>query len=163
MNVFNINVMKVFLFLLLCLICLTDNISAQDYEWSESRKAEFKQDTAHLEQEVRVMLDKDYSTYGMMEASRYLEQGYDKLLNKYYKVLLGVLNDENKALLRASQRNWISLRDSEKKLVWGMKNQTYEESGGGTIWGVIAAGADADITRRRVFELYELLMFSTLN
>lgn len=144
-------------------MCLINDISAQDFDWSEARKTEFKQDTAHLEQSVRAMLDKDYSTYGMMEASRYLEQGYDKLLNKYYKVLLGILNEENKALLKTSQRNWISLRDSEKKLIWGMKNQTYEESGGGTIWGVIAASADADITRRRVFELYDLLMFSTLN
>ena len=155
--------MRVYLFFLLSLICLNNELKAQDYDWSESKKSEFKQDTAQVEQSVRVMLDKDYSTYGMIEASRYLEQGYDKLLNKYYKILLNILNDENKELLRMSQRNWISLRDSEKKLIWGMKDQTYEASGGGTIWSVIAAGADADITRRRVFELYDLLMFSTLN
>ncbi len=155
--------MRVYLFFLLSLICLNNELKAQDYDWSESKKSEFKQDTAQVEQSVRVMLDKDYSTYGMIEASRYLEQGYDKLLNKYYKILLNILNDENKELLRMSQRNWISLRDSEKKLIWGMKDQTYEASGGGTIWSVIAASADADITRRRVFELYDLLMFSTLN
>lgn len=155
--------MKVILFFLLCLMFHPNNLSAQEDEWSQERKDEFKQDTAQLEQAVRVMLDKDYSTYGMMEASRYLEQGYDKLLNKYYKVLLNILNDENKALLRTSQHNWILLRDSEKKLIWGMKDQTYQDSGGGTVWGVIAANADADITRRRVFELYDLLMFSTLN
>lgn len=69
-----------------------------------------------IEQSVRDMLDKDYSTYGMIEAAHHLEQGYDVLLNKYYKELLSILKDENKELLKAGQRNWISLRDSEKKL-----------------------------------------------
>lgn len=116
-----------------------------------------------IEQSVRDMLDKDYSTYGMIEAALHLEQGYDVLLNKYYKELLSILNNENKEVLKASQRNWISLRDSEKKLIRGMKNQFYEASVGGTVWSVIAANADADITRWHVFELYNLLMFSTLN
>ena len=155
--------MRIYLFFLLSFIYSNNDLFAQNCDWSENRKIEFKQDTMQIEQSVRDMLDKDYSTYGMIEATHYLEQGYDKLLNKYYKELLCILNDENKELLKASQRNWISLRDSEKKLIQGIKNQAYEASGGGTIWGVIAANANADITRRRVFELYNLFMFSTLN
>ena len=153
---------KLLLSLVLVLISF-GAVTSQVSNSYENIQLEFSSDTAKIEKGIAAMLDKDYSTYGMIEASRYLEQGYDKLLNKYYKILLNILNDENKELLRMSQRNWISLRDSEKKLIWGMKDQTYEASGGGTIWSVIAASADADITRRRVFELYDLLMFSTLN
>lgn len=155
--------MKFILFILIGLGCFNNSLCAQDFQWLEDRKIEFKRDTAHLEQEVRDLLDKDYTTLGMIEASYYLEQGYDKLLNKYYKVLLNILNEENKTLLRTSQRNWINLRDSDKKLISGMKDQTYEAMGGGTIWGVIAASERADVTRRRVFELYNYIQFSSLN
>jgi uncharacterized protein YecT (DUF1311 family) len=154
-----INRLVLVLVFLLCSFCL----SAQDYDWLEAKKVEFGQDTARVEQDVRDMLNKDYSTVGMIEATVYLEKKYDELLNKYYKVLMSTLDEENKKLLKESQRNWMSLRDSDLKLIRGMKRQAYKEAGGGTVWGVVAASASADVTRRRVFELFDYLLFSSLN
>ena len=135
--------------------------SAQNIDF-DAVQIEFTSDTAHVEQEVRDMLDKDYTTMGMIEAAYFSEQEYDKLLNKYYKFLYNVLNDEGKKALQATQRNWIKLRDSDKELVRAMQGQVYEDMGGGTVWGIIAANSRADITRRRVIELFNYSQFTDL-
>lgn len=122
----------------------------------------FTSDTAQVEQKVREMLDKDYSTMGMVSASREMESGYDGLLNKYYSLLMSKLDEEGKKALRETQRNWIKMRDSEQKLVANLRRMAQEEAGGGTIWGILQADASAQITRRRVFVLAEYLLFGDL-
>lgn len=128
----------------------------------DALQTEFKTDTAHVNQEVRNMLDSDYTTPGMIKASNYSEQEYDKLLNKYYKILYNTLDDNGKKALRTTQLNWIKLRDSDKELVSAMRSQVYDEMGGGTIWGIVASDARARITQRRVVELFNYLLFSDI-
>ncbi|MCL2596403.1 MAG: DUF1311 domain-containing protein [Paludibacter sp.] len=130
--------------------------------YSQNISNEFKQDTARVEQKVRNMLDKDYSTYGMHEANKTLEIEYDKLLNKYYKILYNKLDDNGKKALKEAQLNWIKFRDSEKELVAQLYQNTYNEEGGGTIWGVIYGNSAAQITRERVFVLYGYLVLDNL-
>lgn len=144
------------LFVLVPLIVSSQNI---DYDAIEF---EFTADTARIEKQVENMINNDYTTPGLIEASNYSEQEYDKLLNKYYKILYNALDVDGKKALKATQLNWIKLRDSDKDLVIAMRNQIYDEMGGGTIWGIVAADARADITRRRVIDLYNYLLFSDL-
>lgn len=152
--------MKLLLFSFICFL-LPFSVSSQNIDY-DAIIAEFRSDTARVNGQVRGMLDTDYTTAGMIEASNYSEQEYDKLLNKYYKILYNALNEDGKKALKATQLNWIKLRDSDKELVTAMRNQIYDEMGGGTIWGIIAADARADITRRRVIDLYNYLQFSDL-
>lgn len=136
-------------------------IGAQNFDF-DALQIQFNTDTTNVNQQVRKMLDDDYTTMGMIQASNFSEQEYDKLLNKYYKILYNDLNDDGKKALKQTQLNWIKLRDSDKELVTAMRSQVYDEMGGGTIWGIVAADARADITRQRVFELFRYIMFTDI-
>lgn len=128
----------------------------------EEVKASFTADTARVESEISAQLDKDFTTIGMIEASAEYEKKYDVLLNKYYKILYQSLTTEGKRALKTSQLTWIKFRDSEKDLISKINSQAYEEAGGGTIWGVIASNSRAGITKKRVVELYNYLMYGYL-
>lgn len=126
--------------------------------YSQSISAEFKQDTAFVKQKVRNMIDKDHSTMGMHVANIMLEDEYDKLLNKYYGILYGKLNEAGKKALKETQLNWIKFRDSEKNFVTELGRDTYDKAGGGTMWSVIYGNLKAQIVRDRVFVLYGYLI-----
>ena len=122
---------------------------------------QFKQDTAYIELKYRA--DTDYTTMGMIAANIELEKDYDELLNKYYKILLTKLNNEQKKTIRDSQRNWIKLRDSDREVVAMLREKVYKDAGGGSMWGVISSGALVDITKQRVVQIYNFLMFDIIN
>lgn len=149
-----------------CFLCfvvlLSGFVFAQISAQSLSIDEEFSADTARVEQKIKDMLDKDWSTAGMLEASKVEETEYDTLLNKYYQILWKQLDADGQKALRQTQRNWITLRDSEKDLVRALYSKTYQEMGGGTIWGVVAAGARTNITKRRVLEIFRYIKFSDI-
>ncbi len=135
-------------------------IFGQDYK---AYKEMFRQDTARVERIFRDMQTEDSSTAGMKEALKELEKGYDGLLNKYYQTLItSIEKEEDIKTLRESQRSWIKFRDSEKKLVSALAMQEYEKSGGGTIWSIVKLSADTEITKRRLIDLFSLLMIGDL-
>ncbi len=141
--------------LLLLPLCLF----SQQAEMSISEQ--FSQDTARIESKFRASTD--YSTMGMIAANIELENDYDVLLNKYYKILLSTLNGEEKKILIESQRNWIKLRDSDQKVIGMLREKAYQEAGGGTIWGIVSSGASTDITKQRVIQIFNFLMFDNLS
>lgn len=116
---------------------------------------EFAADTFRIEERQRLKLVIDYSTNGMVTSTLDANREYDKLLNKYYQLLLRSLNEEDKEILKKSQRNWIDFRDSELELNGVLMNDYY--SGGGTIQRVFAAARVLELTRDRVIELYDYL------
>jgi uncharacterized protein YecT (DUF1311 family) len=116
---------------------------------------EFDCDTFKIERLIAKRISLDYSTSGMVEAAYDAEAEYDKLLNKYYKLLLKKLSSLDKEVLIQSQRNWIQLRDSESKLQNTLSKEEY--SGGGTIQRVIIATEYLEMTKRRVVVLYNYL------
>jgi uncharacterized protein YecT (DUF1311 family) len=122
------------------------------YEWGGESWVEFTLDTFRIERLMYESMELDYSTAGMLEASYRAELQYDGLLNKYYKRLMAKLSEEDKKILRQSQRNWIAFRDSERDLNVLLSEERY--SGGGTIQSLFVAGRSLDIVQRRVFELY---------
>ncbi len=114
---------------------------------------EFEIDTFKIENIQRKRIEIDYSTAGMLKATYSAIDEYDILLNKYYKLLLNVLNDQDAEILRETQRNWIIFRDSEVKFIGVMSKEEYSD--GGSIQSLIRAGRIFDITQKRVIDLFE--------
>lgn len=116
---------------------------------------EFKTDIYKIEKLAEKKISINYSTIGMSNTVFELEKNYDKLLNKYYKILAEKLNYEDKEKLKKSQKNWLKFRDSERILVGIISKTQY--SGGGTIQSNIRAGKICDITKKRVYEIKEYI------
>jgi len=113
---------------------------------------EFSVDTFKIEQIVLKRMDIDYSTAGMNETINDLTASYDILLNKYYQKLLKSFNLEDKKVLVAAQRAWMSFRDSEATLIWTMTKDEY--SGGGTIQSNIATISYSHMVKQRAIEMF---------
>ena len=78
---------------------------------------------------------------------------YEKLLNKYYKVLMGLLSAKSKELLKNSQKKWLEYRDSEKKF----NDNFYWDAGEGTLQYVWISYRTVEITKTRVIEIVDYL------
>lgn len=114
---------------------------------------EFSIDTFRIERCLEKRMELDYTTYGMNEAVREMEAGYDKLLNNYYNKLLKSLNDRDKKILLKAQKAWLAYRDSETDLIATMTKEEY--SGGGSIQSNIATGSKADLTVKRALAIFD--------
>ncbi|NRS88557.1 uncharacterized protein YecT (DUF1311 family) [Flavobacterium sp. 7E] len=110
---------------------------------------EFETDIYRAEKLADKKVEVDYSTAGMTSAIVDLNKDYDKLLNKYYAILMKKLQPKDQEKLKISQRNWIKFRDSEDELI-GIITKT-EYSGGGTIQSNIMAGRISDLTKSRLY------------
>ena len=138
-------------------LTLKQELLKKDYlsEFEKQIIIDFKIDTYLIEELLSKRISVDYSTAGMTNATYDAEVEYDKLLNKYFQLLLKKLKDSDKEILKQTQRNWIQYRDSERKLNIIISKDEY--SGGGTIQSNIVAGGYLEITKKRVIELYDYL------
>ena len=93
-------------------------------------------------------IDADPSTTGMIEASQWAAQEWDKLLNENYSALMEKLDKENQERLRASQREWIKFRDLEFEF-----NANFWAGFDGTMYRVFPYGFQADFIRERALAL----------
>ena len=126
--------------------------------WSDFERQitiDFQCDTFKIERLLSSRIAMDYSTHGMVQAIYEAEVEYDAMLNKYYQLLRQKLNDNDKKILKQSQRNWIQFRDSERILNREISKDEY--SGGGTLQRIIVSSGYLEITKKRVFELYSFL------
>ena len=117
-----------------------------------NEQIEFSVDTFRIEHIAAKKIDLDYSTTGMNKTVDELTDSYDILLNKYYKKLLNSLNEEDKKVLIAAQRAWLSFRDTEAKLIWTMTKDEY--SGGGTMQSNIATGSYSYLVKQRTIDIF---------
>jgi uncharacterized protein YecT (DUF1311 family) len=133
---------------------LRDELNKNEYhsEFEKLTCIDFIIDTFKIEQLLALKFENDYTTQGMSDAMIEAEKSYDVLLNKYYKILLNKLDEEEKETLKLAQRNWIAFRDSERKLYVTISLPKY--SGGGTMYNLFVDDAYIDITGKRVIELY---------
>ena len=111
----------------------------------------FKVDTFMIERYIDLRMETDYSTHGMNQTMYEAEKRYDKLLNKYYKVLLGKLQGEDKKVLIETQKSWITFKNNEIKLISTFYSDKY--TGGGTMYSNIRVGSVFEITKKRAIEL----------
>jgi uncharacterized protein YecT (DUF1311 family) len=95
------------------------------------------------------------TTVGMMECAGKARDEWDKELNKYYKLLMGVLNVSEKAKLQQAQRKWIEYRDTE----YAFSGEIYYNLEG-TMWRITAVERQVELVKKRALTLqsyYETL------
>lgn len=134
---------------------LRDSLQRLDDYISDHQKhldIEYTVDVFRIEKFTEGQMDIDGSTTGMVMASNRALNEYDKLLNKYYKMLLDNLAGADKQALKTTQQNWIKFRDSEVDLARVLWKDEY--SGGGTIQRIVFAARILGTTKHRVEELY---------
>ncbi|SHO62769.1 lysozyme inhibitor LprI family protein [Algoriphagus zhangzhouensis] len=94
-------------------------------------------------------LETNLTTSGMVNCEITARQEWDEELNKYYKLLMSLLDSAGKEKLKIAQRQWIEFRDKEFEMI----NELYPGQMQGTMWIVIAAGRKTDIVRNRAGQL----------
>lgn len=94
-------------------------------------------------------LETNFTTSGMVNCEITARQEWDEELNKYYKLLMSLLDSAGKEKLKIAQRQWIEFRDKEFEII----NELYLGQMKGTMWIVIAAGRKTDIVRDRAGQL----------
>ena len=104
--------------------------------------------------ELQKCLDskENYTTQGMTECIVKAADSWDKELNKNYKILLGLLTEEQKEKLKESQRQWIKYRDNELDFSRSFYTQMQ-----GTMWIPVAARTRLNLTKQRAEELSDYI------
>ena len=102
-------------------------------------------------------IDSNMTTAGMNNCTNIATDEWDKEMNKYYKLLIDSLNNNEKEKLKEAQRQWLTYRD--KELIF-----SYEMYGNkdGTMWTNVSTGRHLEIVKQRAIELkayYELHKF----
>ena len=108
---------------------------------------------SNLDDEHQACLDKGEA---MMQCSYQYSQKMDSMLNVVYKELLGGYSSEQKAKLRAEEREWINFRDKELKKIYSTVSSTGDKDGFlPQDEKMIAYGEEAKLTRDRVLVLID--------
>lgn len=117
---------------------------------------DFNVDTYRIDTLMARKINVDFSNQGMVQAMSDATVSYDKLLNKYYRMLFAKLSVADQEILKMTQRNWILYRDSEIKLINTLLKIEY--AGVGLDQRLFAATDILDITKNRVVDLYDYLL-----
>jgi uncharacterized protein YecT (DUF1311 family) len=143
------------------LVKVFTNNKIQSGEWIRERDAleiAFTADTMRIERAASLLNDEHYSTIDMHFTILFCMTEYDKLLNKYYRLIMDKLTDEDKIKFRDAQRLWLQFRDSEAKINSDII-ASGKYTGGGTMWGIFAGRRNLEIIKERVFGFYDFLTF----
>jgi uncharacterized protein YecT (DUF1311 family) len=124
-----------------CLIAMVALLSCSIY-------AQDKKDTIDIQLQACLDSSQNQTTVGMIDCEGRAAAAWDKQLNKYYKLLMGVLTGDEKEKLKTSQLNWLKFRDSENDF-----SSTMYTDMQGTMWRVSNVGAEVDLIKRRALEL----------
>ncbi|MEO8149637.1 MAG: lysozyme inhibitor LprI family protein [Bacteroidia bacterium] len=93
-------------------------------------------------------IDSNYTTLGMVNCTLVALDEWDKEMNKYYKLLIGKLNEDEKEKLKNSQKEWLAFRDKEIEF----SNLLYDNMQG-TMWHISMAMTKLDLTKQRSINL----------
>lgn len=118
---------------------------------------EFTVDTFKIERIFDEKMKIENSTLEMNIALMSVEKDYDGMLNKYYQKLKSNLTTADQEILKKSQLNWLKFRDSEKDIYRILRKEEY--TGGGTIRGTIYLIQSLELTKKRVIQLYDELLY----
>jgi len=107
-------------------------------------------DTDIIDKNLNACLDssQNYTTYGMTQCEVRAEDAWSKELNKYYKLLMQTLTEDEKQKLKISQKNWLVYRDSENTFSSTIYNHME-----GTMWGTAKIMAGLELIKHRTLEL----------
>jgi uncharacterized protein YecT (DUF1311 family) len=114
------------------------------------------QESSHpIDKYMDSCMEKDYSTAGMVKCTEEAMEMWDVELNKYYKLLIGILDENSKNELKYAETMWIKYRDSEFRNI----NNIYAKMEG-TMYIPMYVYAKMNIVKERALKLkdyYELL------
>ncbi|HSY77879.1 MAG TPA: lysozyme inhibitor LprI family protein [Bacteroidia bacterium] len=107
-------------------------------------------DSNLIDKRLKACLDstENQTTLGMIGCTAEAEQLWDAEMNKYYKLLKGVLTPEEMEKLKAAQIKWIVFRDAE----FSASNKIYADMQG-TMWRIVAVDTQMEIVKQRALEL----------
>jgi uncharacterized protein YecT (DUF1311 family) len=100
-------------------------------------------------------MEKNPSTIGMVKCTEEAIQMWDNELNKYYKILMKVLDEESAKTLKASELKWIEFKEMELKNI----EKIYSKMEG-TMYIPMKYYAKMEIVKTRALQLgnfYDLL------
>ncbi len=128
-------------FLLFCATILITN---------NTLKAQFYSDTTTIDISLNDCLatGENQTTYGMIQCIDTAYAAWDVELNKYYKLLMSVLNGEEKEKLITAQKAWITMRDADMSFI-GLYSENLE----GSMYRVSANYHSMEIVRLRALQL----------
>lgn len=103
-------------------------------DFSDSIRRQFLEDNFVAENLRQKQLDKEATTLGINKANLACASEYENLVDKYFKILLSKMKDEDKYLVISSQKDWKSLMEKERTLAGKLMQEEY--SGGGSIHSI---------------------------
>ena len=133
--------MKIKNLLLICTAILITN---------KTSKAQFYSDTTTIDINLTDCLatGENQTTYGMIQCIDTAYAAWDVELNKYYKLLMTVLTEEEKEKLKTAQKAWITMRDADISFI-GLYSENLE----GSMYRVSANYHTMEIMRLRALQL----------
>ena len=133
--------MKIKNLLLICTAILITN---------KTSKAQFYSDTTTIDINLTDCLatGENQTTYGMIQCIDTAYAAWDVELNKYYKLLMTVLTEEEKEKLKTAQKAWITMRDADIAFI-GLHSENLE----GSMYRVSANYHTMEIMRLRALQL----------
>lgn len=116
----------------------------------------FAQEQHPIDKFLEDEISKDSTTAGMNNATLKAMGKWNIELNKYYKLLMGILDTKSTDMLKASQRAWVEYRDKEFENINNIFGQLQ-----GTMYTTVAIDNKLAIVKTRAEDLkqyYELLL-----
>lgn len=117
---------------------------------NKTSKAQFYSDTTTIDINLTDCLatGENQTTYGMIQCIDTAYFAWDVELNKYYKLLMTVLTEEEKEKLKTAQKAWITMRDADISFI-GLYSENLE----GSMYRVSANYHTMEIMRLRALQL----------
>ncbi len=133
--------MKTILSILILILINLNPLTAQNFH---------DEDEDRINSELLDCMEEHQDTHGTSVCIIIAKDEWDKVLNKYYKLLKAELSDDGKKSLLEAQREWLKMRDKEYIFVEQLYNI---ETGGGTMYTPIYLLKEKDIVKDRALEL----------
>jgi uncharacterized protein YecT (DUF1311 family) len=107
----------------------------------------YAQEQHPIDQFEENAIAKDWTTAGMNNATYQAMEMWEEEMNKYYNLLMNILDDDRKELLRVSQENWTSFKDAEFDVI----DTIYPSMG--TMWSNIRTSDMRGLVKERALTL----------
>lgn len=107
--------------------------SAHGSSWLHDQSLAFSKDSATVEKNFSIMVNKNYSTFGLVDAAKHFQKYYNKLFDTYYKQTISALKNESKDIVLVNQQKWDILFDTNFQYFQSFIHKTSKTIGAETI------------------------------
>jgi len=99
----------------------------------------------------------NHNNYGMAQCEAIAREEWEKEMEKYYTMLMSILNEEEKEKLKSAQIQWLDFKEKELDFSGTMYYNMQ-----GTMWQIVAAQRSCSLVKERALDLsgyYKMLTF----